>query len=78
KDEDRPDANFSRKFLNQIAIGTGFGLRMDFNYFLIRLDLGYKIRNPYPDEQGRQWLFHQLKDFSLKQFNSNFAIGYPF
>ncbi len=41
-------------------------------------DLGYKIRNPYPDEDGNYWLWQNFKEFSFKQFNSNFAIGYPF
>ncbi len=79
EDADRPGAVFSfGRFLDQIAVGTGAGLRMDFTYFVIRLDFGYKLRNPYPDEMGRQWLFHHFKDFSLRQITTNFAIGYPF
>lgn len=78
EDPDRPGAAISSDFINQIAVGTGFGLRLDFTYFLIRLDLGYKLRNPFPDEEGRYWLFHRFRDFSLRQFNTNFAIGYPF
>ena len=46
----RPGAVFSNNFLKQMAVGTGFGLRMDFTYFRIRLDFGYKLRNPYPIE----------------------------
>lgn len=74
----RPGAGLSGDFLNQIAVGTGFGLRMDFSYFLIRLDFGYKLRNPYPDELGRQWLFHNFRNFGFRQLTTNFAIGYPF
>jgi outer membrane protein assembly factor BamA len=76
-DPTRPDAVFSNNFLKQIAVGTGIGLRMDFTYFRIRLDFGYKLRNPYPIE-GKYWLFDNFKDFSFRQFTTNFAIGYPF
>jgi outer membrane translocation and assembly module TamA len=78
KDDDRPGAALSTSFLDEIAIGTGTGLRLDFDYFVIRWDLGYKLRNPYPDENGDHWLWKNFKSFSWNQFNSNFAIGYPF
>ncbi len=77
-DAGRPGAVFSRNFMQQLAVGTGVGLRMDFTYFVIRLDFGYKLRNPYPNEQGEYWLFDNFKDFSFNQFTTNFAIGYPF
>jgi outer membrane protein assembly factor BamA len=77
-DAARPGAVISKSFLKQIAVGSGIGLRMDFTYFLIRLDFGYKLRNPYPNDLGRQWLFDNFKDFSFRQFTTNFAIGYPF
>ena len=76
-DPDRPEANITTNFLDQLAVGTGFGMRMDFKYFLLRLDFGYKIRNPYP-LNGENWLWSNFSDFSLRQFNTNFAIGYPF
>ncbi|HLF64344.1 MAG TPA: BamA/TamA family outer membrane protein [Saprospiraceae bacterium] len=76
-DAGRPGAVFSRNFIKQMAVGTGLGLRMDFTYFLIRLDFGYKLRNPYPVD-GKYWQFDNFKDFSFRQFNTNFAIGYPF
>ena len=78
EDKDRPGASFSTSFLNEFAVGTGTGLRLDFDYFVIRWDLGYKLRNPYADENGNYWLWDNVKNFSFSQFNSNFAIGYPF
>jgi hypothetical protein len=79
KDVTRPGAVFTfDDFTKQIAVGTGIGFRMDFDYFLIRLDFGYKLRQPYPDEMGRYWLFHNFKDLSFRQITTNFAIGYPF
>jgi len=76
-DSQRPGAVFSKNFLDQIAVGTGIGMRIDFTYFLIRLDFGYKLRSPYPID-GKQWLFDNFKTFSFRQFTTNFAIGYPF
>jgi outer membrane protein assembly factor BamA len=77
-DPSRPGAVLSSDFVNQIAVGTGFGLRMEFTYFTIRLDFGYKLRNPYPNDAGKYWLFDNFKQFSFNQFTTNFAIGYPF
>src|SRR5690606_2110678 len=66
-------------FLKQIAMGTGLGLRGDFTYFIIRFDLGIKMRNPYPDENGNHWVFDEWKHISLRNgINYNLAIGYPF
>jgi len=78
EDDQRPGANFSGDFLKEIAVGTGTGLRLDFDYFVIRWDLGYKLRNPFPDENGNYRLWDKVRNFSFSQFNSNFAIGYPF
>ena len=78
KDDSRPEANFSKNFTRQIAVGSGLGLRMDFTYFLIRLDFGYKLRNPYQNDLGKYWLFDNFKSFSFNQFTTNFAIEYPF
>ena len=40
--------------LNDIAIGSGFGLRYDFSFFVVRLDLAFKTYNP-SDEIGKRW-----------------------
>src|SRR5690606_41107074 len=40
------------KFLSQIALGTGFGLRMDMDYFIIRLDAG---QNGRASCRAREW-----------------------
>lgn len=64
------------QFYKQIAVGTGFGLRFDFTYFLFRLDLGMKMRDPSLPE-GRRFIPGNYK-LSSDQFNLSFAIGYPF
>ncbi|MFT4205200.1 MAG: BamA/TamA family outer membrane protein [Chitinophagaceae bacterium] len=44
---DNPDGQFRFKDLGQdIAIGVGTGIRLDFDYFLVRLDLGIKLKDP--------------------------------
>lgn len=56
KDTDNPLGQFNLKDLGKdIAIGVGTGIRLDFNYFLIRLDLGIKLKDPArPENNG--WL----------------------
>lgn len=67
---DRPGAKISWNFLDEIAIGAGAGGRLDFSYFIIRLDVGWKIRYPYAID-GQRW-------FAFRSPNYNLAIGYPF
>lgn len=64
------------RFYKQIAVGSGFGLRFDFTYFLFRLDLGMKMRDPSLPE-GRRFIPGNYQ-LSSDQFNLSFAIGYPF
>ena len=65
------------KFLNQMAIGSGAGLRFDASYVKFVFDLGVKLRNPYPNENGSNWVFGaNLPNREL--LNLNFTINYPF
>jgi outer membrane protein insertion porin family len=71
------DANFGKFWYDQIAISSGIGLRVDVKYALIRLDLGFKLRNPYQDEKKRNWI--PVDDYSWRNnVNLNFALGLPF
>lgn len=75
KDESRPDAMLKpAKFFNQLATGTGAGLRYDMEFLVIRLDLGIGIHVPY--DTGRSGYYN------IPHFNDalglHFAIGYPF
>ncbi len=64
------------RFYQEIAIGTGFGMRLDFSFLLVRLDLGVKVRDPgTPD--GPQWIIG-YRQYRLSDFVLNFGIGYPF
>lgn len=59
--------------LKDIAVGSGFGLRYDFSFILIRLDLGFKTYEPYL-ENGDKW----LKNYNFGHAVYNFGISYPF
>lgn len=73
--EDQPGGVFKfNKFYEQIALSYGLGIRMDFTYFLLRLDVGMKAHNPASGQErwpllhpdwGRDSAFH-------------FSVGYPF
>jgi outer membrane protein assembly factor BamA len=66
------------QFYNQIALGTGFGLRWDFNYFLLRLDLASKVINP-AKPVNQKWVLNKTT-FSNGEnpIEFNIGIGYPF
>ena len=59
--------------LKELALGTGFGLRYDLSFFVVRFDLGFKTFNPANDK-GKQWFYDY--DFAHSVFN--FGINYPF
>jgi hypothetical protein len=76
EDPNRPGAVFRlNTFYDQLAVGTGVGLRFDFTFFVLRADVGFPIRTPYM-ENNRNWLFGTNKIFSGGQFY--LTIGYPF
>lgn len=69
-----PDAIFSGlKSLENIAVGSGFGLRYDFNFFVIRIDLGFKTFNP-ANPENEKW----LKEMRFDKSVLNIGINYPF
>lgn len=80
-DKDRPGAKFSKDFLNEIAVGAGVGLRLDFSILILRLDLAMPLRVPYY-QKGDRWAFDKINfgDSSWRKDNLvlNIAIGYPF
>lgn len=75
-DPNKPESKFEpHKFYKEIAIGSGFGLRYDFSFFVLRFDAAVKIRDPQYAEIDR-WTFD--KQPVRKMTNLNFGIGYPF
>jgi outer membrane translocation and assembly module TamA len=76
EDENRPGSQFNfNTFYNQLAVGTGVGLRFDFNFFVLRTDLGFPLRTPYLQDD-KNWLPGARSVLSKGLFY--FAIGYPF
>lgn len=61
------------KSLKNTAIGTGFGARYDFSFFVIRLDLGFKTYNP-AEEEGNRW----FRTYNFANSVLNIGINYPF
>ncbi|HIA37428.1 MAG TPA: hypothetical protein EYN89_12040 [Flavobacteriales bacterium] len=75
EDPERPGALFSgNEFLNEIAIGAGLGIRLNYNYFIIRLDASLPIKDP-SQPKGARWI---IGDSSFDIINYNLGIGYPF
>jgi len=72
EDEKRPNAeiNISR-FWQDIAIGTGVGLRLDFSFFIIRFDLAFKLKDPSLEKP-------EMIKLNWEEPNFNLGIGYPF
>ena len=68
-------------FYKELAVGTGFGIRLDASFFVLRFDLGIPLRKPYFPE-GERWVFNKFKpgssEWRKENLVLNIAIGYPF
>ncbi|WP_316833188.1 BamA/TamA family outer membrane protein [Pedobacter aquatilis] len=81
-DTGRPGSEFKLKnALNELAVGTGAGLRVDATIFVVRLDVAFPVRKPYLPE-GQRWVFNDIafgnKDWRRENLIFNIGIGYPF
>ena len=59
--------------LKDIAVGSGFGLRYDFDFFVLRVDTGFKTYEPSLPE-GNRW----FKNYNFRNAVYNIGINYPF
>ncbi|WP_296380877.1 BamA/TamA family outer membrane protein [Winogradskyella sp.] len=59
--------------LKDIAVGSGFGLRYDFDFFVLRFDIGFKTYDPSQDI-GNRW----FKNYNFRNAVYNIGINYPF
>lgn len=75
KSEQFPGGEFDiQRFYKEFAIDTGLGIRLDFDFFIIRLDVAVQVRDPYLPE-GSRWIFHSDMKSNVVW---NLGIGYPF
>ncbi|UAM97166.1 hypothetical protein K8354_12665 [Polaribacter litorisediminis] len=58
--------------LQNIAVGSGFGTRLDFNFLILRFDVGFKTYEPYLN--GSKW----FKNYNFNAAVYNIGINYPF
>lgn len=73
--ENQPGGVFKfDKFYRQIAASYGLGLRLDFTYFLLRLDVGMKAHNPAVNQEPWPLIHPKLS----RDATFHFAVGYPF
>lgn len=90
-DPARPGGEFTiDRFYKEFAIGSGIGARVDFNFFILRLDLGIKLRDPQFESNDpwvgkhlfdKNWKYNYLYNNANKRYNFynvNLGIGYPF
>lgn len=74
---DQPGGKFTfNEFYKQIAVAYGVGLRLNFDYFILRMDMGMKAINPAYESKAEHYaLVHP--NFS-RDFAFHFAVGLPF
>ncbi|WBA43115.1 BamA/TamA family outer membrane protein [Hymenobacter canadensis] len=77
-DDQRPGAQFSpTRFYREFAVSSGFGLRFDFTFLILRLDVATKVYDP--TAPLNKWAIRNASLFgSQDQTAFNLGIGYPF
>jgi outer membrane protein assembly factor BamA len=78
--KDMPNADFQfNRFYKEIALGAGFGLRFDFNFFILRLDYGIPIYDP-SKPMNNHWINQSWTKNKLWKWGQGFqfAIGHAF
>ena len=71
--DDEASSFTSLSDLQEIAVASGIGLRYDFGFFVLRLDVGFKTYDPARVE-GERW----FKDYNFGNAVYNIGINYPF
>ena len=75
--QDQPGGQFKiDEFYKQIAAAYGLGLRLNFDYFILRLDMGMKAINPAYETKEEHWAIIHPK--LSRDFAFHFAVGLPF
>ena len=75
----KPGGKFTGKFLTQLAVDAGVGIRFDITLFVIRFDVGFPLRKPW---EQNPWVMSQLQlnnaKWGRENIVFNIGIGYPF
>lgn len=69
------------QFYRQLAVGTGLGIRLDFDFFALRVDMGIPVYKPFNEEGERvigTFPEEGFKEWRKENWTWNIAIGYPF
>ena len=75
--EDQPGGQFRlTEFLNQLAVSYGLGFRLNFDYFILRFDMGMKAVNPVYEDRRQH--FPVVYPKLSRDFAFHFAVGLPF
>ena len=75
--EDQPGGQFLlNEFYKQIAAAYGLGLRLNFDYFILRFDMGMKAINPAYESKEEHWAI--IHPRLRRDFAFHFAVGLPF
>jgi hypothetical protein len=81
-----PAAGFKfDKLYKDIAVAVGTGIRMDFNYFIIRVDYALKMKDPtrlqndgWLDIRNLKWAEVKPNGVKVNNYALQFGIGLPF
>lgn len=74
-DDSHPGGKFTaNRFFKDLAVGTGFGLRYNLEYLILRLDLGVGVHAPYDTGKSSYFNLRRFKDAVA----FHLAVGYPF
>ena len=74
KDDYRPGGSLGHGLGKEIALGSGFGLRYDLEFLVLRFDVGVGIHAPYDTGKSGYYNMPRFKD----SLGFHLAVGYPF
>nr|WP_101442733.1 BamA/TamA family outer membrane protein [Pontibacter ramchanderi] len=87
KPDNRPGSDFQfNRFYKELAVGTGFGLRLNFSVVILRFDFATQVYDPAGDVNGNKFVIRDFRFSDLfrqsvptqRRTNLNIGIGYPF
>lgn len=74
KEADKGSDFMFNRFYREIAVDAGTGLRFDLDWFIIRFDYAYKLKDPQRADHAEKWFY----DMQLFKGQFQLGIGYPF